>query len=156
MSFGQINALLEGYEKMQGYNCIAVFNEDADRWLMCMRKKDPYKGLLNLVGGKIEPDEEHLSAAYRELEEETAITADDIKLVHLMDYCYPLDDCFVEVYVGRLNKPIKPEGEENRLVWTDLRRNFFDMKHYAGEGNIGHMLEHIKLHSAELLGKVIK
>ena len=60
------------------------------------------------------------------------------------------------MYVGRLNKPIKPEGEENRLVWTDLRRNFFDMKHYAGEGNIGHMLEHIKLHSAELLGKVIK
>ena len=52
---------------MQGYNCIAVFNEDADRWLMCLRKKDPYKGLLNLVGGKIEPDEEHLSAAYREL-----------------------------------------------------------------------------------------
>ena len=137
MSLGQISALLEGYEKMQGYNCIAVFNEDADRWLMCMRKKDPYKGLLNLVGGKIEPDEEHLSAAYRELEEETSIT-------------------FVEVYVGRLNKPIKPEGEENRLVWTDLRRNFFDMKHYAGEGNIGHMLEHIKLHSAELLGKVIK
>lgn len=141
---------------MQGYNCIAVFDQDADKWLMCLREKEPYKGLLNLVGGKIEEDEEHLSAAYRELEEETAITPEDIKLRHLMDFCYPLDDCFVEVYVGRLNKPFKPHGDENKLIWTDLRRDFSDMKHYAGEGNIAHMLEHIKLHSEELIGKKVK
>lgn len=141
---------------MQGYNCIAVFDQDADRWLMCLREKDPYKGLLNLVGGKIEDGEDHLAAAYRELEEETAITAEDIKLVHLMDFSYPLDDCYVEVYVGRLAKPFKAHGDENKLIWTDLRRDFFDMKRYAGEGNIGHMLEHIKLHSEQLLGKVIK
>ncbi len=141
---------------MQGYNCIAVFDQDADKWLMCLREKEPYKGLLNLVGGKIEEDEEHLSAAYRELEEETAITSEDIKLRHLMDFCYPLDDCFVEVYVGRLNKPFKPHGDENKLIWTDLRRDFSDMKHYAGEGNIAHMLEHIKLHSEELIGKKVK
>jgi hypothetical protein len=30
------------------------------------------------------------------------------------------------------------------------------MKRYAGEGNIGHLLEHIKLHSEELLGRKIK
>ena len=141
---------------MQGYNCIAVFNQDADKWLMCMREKEPYKGMLNLVGGKIEKDEGHLIAAYRELKEETAITRDDIDLKHLMDFFYPMDNCYVEVYVGRLNKPFKPHGEENKLIWTDLHRNFFDLKRYAGEGNIGHMLEHIKLHSEELLGKVIK
>lgn len=141
---------------MQGYNCIAVFDEDADRWLMCLREKDPYKGLLNLVGGKIEQGEESFDAAYRELEEETTITRADIELKRLMDFSYPLDDCYVEVYVGRLNKPVKVCGSENKLIWTDLRRDFFDMKHYAGEGNIGHMLEHIKLHSEELLGKIIK
>ena len=141
---------------MQGYNCIAVFDFDADKWLMCMRSKDPYKGLLNLVGGKIEPNEEHTAAAYRELEEETGITDKDISLTRVIDFCYPIDDCFVEVYVGRLNKPFKPYGDENRLLWTDLKRNFFDSKHYAGEGNIGHILEIIKLHSGELLGKVIK
>ena len=47
-------------------------------------------------------------------------------------------------------------GDENKLIWTDLRRDFSDPKHYAGEGNIAHMLEHIKMHSKELLGKVIK
>ncbi|MCR5120819.1 MAG: NUDIX domain-containing protein [Ruminococcus sp.] len=141
---------------MQGYNCIAVFDHDVDKWLMCLRLKDPYKGLLNLVGGKIEEYEEHLAAAYRELREETGITEEDIKLTHLMDFCYPLDDCFVEVYVGKLNKPFKVFGDENKLIWTDLRRDFSDPKHYAGEGNIAHMLEHIKMHSEELLGKVIK
>lgn len=56
----------------------------------------------------------------------------------------------------RVNKPFKVFGDENKLIWTDLRRDFSDPKHYAGEGNIAHMLEHIKMHSAELLGKVIK
>lgn len=141
---------------MQGYNCIAVFDVDADRWLMCMREKNPYKGMLNLVGGKIEEDEIHIDAAYRELEEETAITRDDIILHHLVDFMYPMDSCYVEVYVGRLNAPFKPHGNENKLLWTDLHRNFFDLKRYAGEGNIGHVLEHIKMHSEELLGKVVK
>lgn len=141
---------------MQGYNCIAVFNADGDKWLMCLREKDPYKGMLNLVGGKIEPDEDHFSAAYRELEEETGITREDTELKHLMDFNYPMDDCYVEVYVGMLNKAFKVHGDENKLIWTDLHRNFFDLKRYAGEGNIGHMLEHIKMHSEELLGKKIK
>lgn len=56
---------------MQGYNAIAVFNETSDKLLMCRRKKDPYKGLSNFVGGKIELNEDSLMAAYRELEEET-------------------------------------------------------------------------------------
>jgi len=58
---------------MQGLNVIWVFNPAADKVLMCKRHKNPYKGLYNLVGGKIEPDEGGLSAAYRELKEETNI-----------------------------------------------------------------------------------
>ena len=59
---------------MQGYNLIAVYNQTADRLLMCKRKKDPYKGLSNLVGGKIESGEDGVTAAYRELWEETGIS----------------------------------------------------------------------------------
>lgn len=130
---------------MQGYNLIAVFNETEDRWLMCRRKKEPYKGLSNLVGGKIEENEDGLDAAYRELEEETAITKEDILLTHLMDFTYPLDDCRVEVYVGKLNKPVLVQGDENELYWSSLEHNFFDSGLYAGEGNIGHIMEHINL-----------
>ena len=67
---------------MQGFNVIAVYNVKADKILMCKRRKDPYKGLSNFVGGKIENGEDGISAAYRELEEETTITKEDITLTH--------------------------------------------------------------------------
>lgn len=136
---------------MQGYNLIAVFHKDMDKWLMCRRKKDPYKGLSNLVGGKIEAGEDGMDAAYRELEEETSIKREDINLTHLMDFSYPLDDCYVEVYVGRLKREVEVSGDENTLYWSDLEQNFFDSSRYAGEGNIGHILEHIELKWQSLL-----
>ena len=37
---------------MRGYNVIVVYNENADKILMCKRKKDPYKGLANFCGWK--------------------------------------------------------------------------------------------------------
>lgn len=117
---------------------------------MCKRAKDPYKGLYNFVGGKIEPGEDGYAAAYRELYEETGITEADIRLVHLMDFSYPLDDCYVEVYVGGLNREVKVHEEKNPLFWTTLDKNFYDMTVYAGEGNIGHIMEHIKMHSSEI------
>lgn len=39
---------------MQGYNLIAVFSRDMSKMLMCRRLKEPYLGLMNFVGGKIE------------------------------------------------------------------------------------------------------
>lgn len=131
---------------MQGYNCMIVVNAEGTEWLMCRRRKDPYKGLKNLVGGHIEKGEEHIHAAYRELFEETSLTREDITLTKLMTFDYPLDGCYVEVYAGQLKEQRPVSGEENDLLWVDIKDDFFDMKEYAGEGNIGHMLEILKLH----------
>lgn len=136
---------------MQGYNLIVVYNTAADRMLMCRRKKDPYKGLSNFVGGKIEQGEDGLSAAYRELFEETSIQREDIKLTHLMDFIYHLDECYVEVYVGRLIREIEVSGDENDLYWSDFEHDFFSLSEYAGEGNIGHIMEHIAFNRDMLL-----
>ena len=130
---------------MKGYNLIVVLNENADRVLMCKRRKNPYKGLLNFVGGKIEENENGLDAAYRELEEETAITKNDIILSHLMDFTYHYDNCYVEVYVGKLNKAMDVSGDENELYWSALDNDFFDVTKYAGEGNIGHIMMHVEM-----------
>ena len=135
---------------MQGYNLIAVFSPDGEKVLMCRRIKDPYKGLSNFVGGKIEPGEDGETAAYRELFEETGITRRDIKLIHLIDFSYPLDPCYVEVYAGQLINTAEPRGEENPLFWSSLDCDFFDMKEYAGEGNIGHIMEHVKLNADKI------
>ena len=135
---------------MQGYNLIVVFSADGEKMLMCERKKDPYKGLKNFVGGKIESGESGENAAYRELFEETGISRQDIGLVHLMDFTYPLDPCYVEVYAGQLKRDVQIKSEENPLFWSGLDCNFFDMREYAGEGNIGHIMEHIKLNSEKI------
>ena len=132
---------------MQGYNVIAVFNEDKSKLLMCRRKKNPYLGLNNLVGGKIELNENGLDAAYRELFEETNIARDVIELTHLMDFTYHLSRCYVEVYVGKLSQNMDVYGDENELFWSELNLNFFDMEQYAGEGNIGHILEQVKINA---------
>lgn len=113
---------------------------------MCRRLKEPYKGLYNFVGGKIEEGEDHLDAAYRELFEETALTREDIAIRRLMSFDYPLDGCYVEIYVGRLSEPKEVSGTENELVWLPLTEDFFDMTRFAGEGNIGHIYEILKLH----------
>lgn len=129
---------------MKNLNVIAVFDIDRKNVLMCQRRKNPYKGLLNLNGGHVEPNEDGIEAAYRELYEETTITKDDILLTHLMDFNYFLYDIHLEVYFGTLNKNINVVGDENELCWIDINENFFDTTLFAGEGNIGHMMESIK------------
>lgn len=136
---------------MQGYNLLVVFDENREKLLMCKRLKNPYKGLGNFTGGKIESGETGIDAAYRELKEETSIGREDILLTHLMDFYYYLDECYVEVYVGRLNKHIEVSGDENELYWSSLDNDFFDSGKYAGEGNIGHILMHVEMAKEQLL-----
>ena len=67
-----------------------------------------------------------------------------------MDFTYWLDPCYVQVYVGKLNKHVAVHGDENDLYWSDLQHNFFDATQYAGEGNLGHILEHVRMFSQQL------
>ena len=136
---------------MKKLNVIMVFNKNKDKILMCKRAKEPFKGKLNLVGGKVEKDEDELHAAYRELEEETGITKRDIELTNVMNYEYKIQDMKLEVYAGKLNKDVKLVEEINKLLWVDRNDNFFDVEKYAGEGNIGHMLKHVVLYEDKIL-----
>lgn len=54
-------------------NVIVIFDKNLNKTLMCKRTKEPYMGMYNLVGGKIEKENDGLNEAYRELEEETNI-----------------------------------------------------------------------------------
>lgn len=136
---------------MKKLNVILVFNKDEDKILMCKRAKEPYKGKYNLVGGKVEKDEAELDAAYRELQEETGITGEDITLTHIMNFQYMLSDMELEVYAGKLNRDVELTEEINKLCWMDKKENFFDMEKFAGEGNIGHMLYQVETYYKELV-----
>lgn len=142
-----------GKSSMRKYNLILVYHQEKEEILLCYRVKEPYKGLYNLPGGKIEEGETGLEAAYRELFEETNITKKDIHLHHLMTFNYHLQNCFVEVYVGKLQHQVTLIEEVHPLLWSDLTHDFFDQKVYAGEGNIGHLLEQANLVKERLFGK---
>lgn len=131
---------------MQGYNCIMVFSPDGNQILFCKRTKNPYKGLYNLVGGKIEDGENGFDAAYRELEEETGIDPGKIQLSHMMDFTYYNQNCYVEVYVGQLSKETELQEETHPLEWLSLDEDYFDRSRFAGEGNIGHMVEQVRIY----------
>lgn len=134
---------------MKKLNVILVFNKDENKILMCKRAKEPYKGKYNLVGGKVEKDEKELDAAYRELQEETGITGEDITLTHIMNFQYMLSDMELEVYAGKLNRDVVLTEEINKLCWMDKKENFFDIDKFAGEGNIGHMLYQVETYYKE-------
>ena len=134
---------------MKKLNVILVYNKDEDKILMCKREKEPYKGKFNLVGGKVEKDEEELHAAYRELQEETGITNNDIILKHIMNFQYEISNIELEVYAGKLNKNVKLVEEVNKLYWIGKEENFFDIDKFAGEGNIGHMVQQVEIYKRE-------
>ncbi len=122
------------------FNCIVVFNKTKDRVLFCKRQKDPYKGLYNFVGGKVEPGEDPESAAYRELQEETGISRRQIHLYRLMDIRYYYQDFDLQMYVGQLREDVVLKEETNPLCWLPLDEDFTDKDRFAGEQNIAHIM----------------
>ena len=103
-------------------------------------------GIIKTIGGKIEKENDGLNEAYRELYEETNISNKDISLEHFMNIEYISFDKMIEVYYGVLNKEVQLVEEVNKLEWVMIDDDFFDMNRYAGEGNIGHIIEEIKIY----------
>ena len=122
------------------YNCIVVFNREKDAALFCKRRNDPYKGLYNFVGGKVEPGEASDKAAYRELQEETGIKRKQIRLYRLMDIRYYYQDFDLELYVGKLEDEVLLREEKNPLLWLPFTEDFTDKGRFAGEQNIAHIM----------------
>ena len=135
---------------MKKLNIIAVYDSKEQNILFCYRKKEQYKGLYNLVGGKVEDGEDNLEAAYRELEEETAITKKDIELKPIVTFYYYFSDIELQAYVGKLNKEVSLVEEVNHLEWFSVNEDFLDMKKFAGEGNIFHIIEQIKIYHQQI------
>ena len=126
-------------------NCIVVFDKNKEKLLFCKRAKNPYKGLFNFVGGKVEPEEKSEHAAYRELFEETGIARRDIKLHRLMDMTYYQQQLVLEMYVGILEYDVPLIEEVNSLKWISIEDNFADSNKYAGDKNIAHIVEVAKI-----------
>ena len=137
-------------------NVVMIVDETGQKLLMCKRRKEPYKGLYNFVGGKAKDGEDGLHAAYRELREETGITAADVGLHHLVTFAYMaggagLPPYELQAYMGRLRHGVAVNGDENPLEWLPMDQNFLDMDRFAGEGTVGHIVETVRRYRQDWL-----
>ena len=131
---------------MRKLNLIVVFDKEINKVLFCIRAKEPYKGLYNFVGGKVEDGESNDDAAYRELFEETGISSNDIELDYFMDINYWKYENNLQVYYGILNKEVKLIEEKNRLEWVNIDDGLLDNKRFAGNYNIPHIIKQIMVY----------
>ena len=129
---------------MRKLNLIVVFNKDLSDCLFCIRAKEPYKGMYNFVGGKVEEGESNDNAAYRELFEETGISNNDIKLEHFMDLNYFKYENNLQVYYGILENEVKLVEEKNKLEWVKIDDGLLNNDKFAGNYNIPHIIRQIK------------
>ena len=131
---------------MRNLNLIVVFNADLEKVLFCIRAKEPYKGLYNFVGGKVEDGETFDEAAYRELFEETGISNNDIELDHFMDLNYFKYGNCLQVYYGILKHDVTLIEEKNKLEWVTVNDELLDNSKFAGNYNIPHIIRQIMVY----------
>ena len=138
--------------KMRKLNLIVVFNTNLDKVLFCIRAKEPYKGMYNFVGGKVEQNESNDEAAYRELFEETGISDKDIELDHFMDLNYFKYENNLQVYYGILKHEVNLIEEKNKLEWVNISEDLLDNSKFAGNYNIPHIIRQIKVYLKNGIG----
>src|SRR3990167_9299417 len=87
------------------------------------KRVDP--GKLNGVGGRLEPGEDYMAAAIREIEEETGykVAPEDLQLaaVGKLEGGYQEDwvMCFFKVRVSTKQIPVNSKTEDGELVWLN-------------------------------------
>ena len=137
---------MEGEQNMRKLNLIVVFNKNLEKALFCIRAKEPYKGLYNFVGGKVEEGESNEEAAYRELFEETGISSQDIELDYFMDITYFKYKNNIQVFYGILKHEVKLIEEKNKLEWVEINEELLNNEKFAGNYNIPHIIRQIKVY----------
>lgn len=96
-----------------------IFDKDVQHVLMCNHAK---QRMLNYIGGHVRDTEQLMDASYREVEEETGITRNDITLYSVREehVSKPRTCWRLHVTCGVCNKYVTLRPEKNTLQWVAL------------------------------------
>jgi 8-oxo-dGTP diphosphatase len=87
-------------------------------YLLLKRLKAPNQGMYTPVGGKLDPHESPLSAAFRETFEETGIRASHFSFCGILEETSPADYNWISfVYVAEIPFQKAPPCNEGKLEW---------------------------------------
>jgi len=103
-----------------------IYNSNNEIFIAKRKKNQFMPGYWELPGGKLEPNEDHISAIKRELLEETGIKVIDCKLVQKIQHTYPENKINLSVYRidDYLGEPIGYEGQEALWISTNRLEKF--------------------------------
>ena len=118
------------------YTLTLVFDPSIQKVLMVIHHK---QGMLNFVGGHIEPNENEMEASYRELYEETGITKDDIELKFVQsEHCiapFANPEWYLYITTGILTHDVELKPEKNELCWINCTDTNILLNNSFGDGN---------------------
>lgn len=134
---------------MRDMTVIVIVDAMGDRLLLRRRTREPYRGLVDFIGGSRFAGEGALDCARRILMEKAGLDQAEMNLSHVMDFAYQNTGCCVQVFQGRLEGAVAGREEAHSLLWLDRREDFFDEARFAGEGYMGHILEHMQMQAAD-------
>ncbi len=107
---------------METRKATLCFVREGDKILLGMKKRGFGAGRWNGFGGKVNPGENILEAAKRELQEESGLVADEMNLVGVISFEYDYQDYLTEVSVFDIKSyaGVLSESEEMRPEWFAL------------------------------------
>jgi 8-oxo-dGTP diphosphatase len=96
-----------------------VLLSSGNKWLMLKRNKEPNVGMYVPVGGKIDPYEEPLQAARREVKEEVGIDVVDLIYCGTLVETSPTKYNWISfIYTCEIEEIALPDCDEGELHWV--------------------------------------
>lgn len=122
-------------QNINDYTVCTVFSPTLASVLLVRKNRTAFKGMLNGVGGAVEPGETPYDGALREIQEETGLAPEDLKSLGMVrlaklgellvpEDCKTMDGsaCRLHYYAGAVKagamSRIRPAGE--KLFWTSF------------------------------------
>lgn len=117
--------------KVFGTVDMIIISKEESKILLIQRGKNPYKDYWAFPGGRIEQKDADIeAAAYRELQEETSLTYDDVKLKHMKTIGNNTRDergfCITNVFLGEIDRisdvRVRAGDDAVNYEWFDVTK----------------------------------
>lgn len=110
-------------DEIPSQKIVVAWIEHENKILFHKRNKNPYLGMIGLVGGAVEKNESADDAIVREISEESGLKVKDLELSGIVEEVHPEKTNFIFVYKVKAEGKIKPNLVEGEIVIFNSSNN---------------------------------